>query len=131
MASFECSVVTPEGTYLECQATSVVFPAFDGERGVLPHHAPMVCRLGIGVLQVRAVDGNHRVYVDGGVAQMVNNRLSLLTEQARALETLEPDAAQRILDQARALKVVDEASYRRRQAALERGRVQQRLTSGR
>ncbi len=129
MATFQCSVVTPEGSFLECEATSAVVPAFDGQVGILPNHAPLLCRLGIGVLQVTTPEGERLVYVDSGFAQVVGNTLTLLTENARSLDELDAEAAQRILDEAHAMLVTDEDSFERRQAALQRARVQQRLTN--
>lgn len=34
--TFHCSVVTPERAVLEADARMVVFPAHDGERGIMP-----------------------------------------------------------------------------------------------
>ena len=84
--SFQLSVVTPEGAVLETEAVSVVFPAFDGEYGVLHDHAPLVTLLGIGELRVIRPDASEEhYYVDGGFAQFADNKLSLLTEQAQPL----------------------------------------------
>ena len=46
------SVISPEATLFEGEAPSVVAPAFDGEVGILPSHAPMVTTLGEGVLRI-------------------------------------------------------------------------------
>ena len=69
--TFHCSIVTPERAVLDCEARSVVFPAWDGEIGVLRNRAPLLCRLGIGVLKAATDDGETVLFVDGGFAQMV------------------------------------------------------------
>ena len=127
-STFRCSVVTPEGRALEVDATAAVFPAYDGEIGILPNHAPLLTQLGIGLLRVTAQDGErHRLYVDGGFAQMVDNRLTLLTEQATPPGDLVPEAAEHVADQWRNMTVTDEDELGHKEAALERARVQRRL----
>jgi F-type H+-transporting ATPase subunit epsilon len=126
--SFRLTVVTPEGKALEADATSVVFPAYDGEMGILPNHAPLLTQMGIGLLRVTAAGGErHQLYVDGGFAQMVDNRLTLLTEQAMPPGELVPEHAERIADQWRDMTCTDEENHEAKQAALERARVQKRL----
>ncbi len=127
--TFHCSIVTPERAVLECEARSVVFPAWDGEIGILRNRAPLLCRLGIGVLRATTEDGETVLFIDGGFAQMVDNRLTILTEQAKQLSDLDRDEAQRILEEAREMKAVDERAFNKRQDALKRGREQLRLTA--
>jgi F-type H+-transporting ATPase subunit epsilon len=126
--AFTLSVVTPEGAVLETEAVSVVFPAYDGEYGVLPNHAPLVTLLGIGELRVERADGGKdRFYVDGGFAQFAGDKLSLLTEQARRVEDLDPAAADRLLEEARHLPGGSADATAARQAAFQRAWVQKRL----
>ena len=128
--SFALSVVTPEGAVLETDAVSVVFPAFDGEYGILPNHAPLVTLLGIGELRVeRAGGGRDRFYVDGGFAQFADNKLSLLTEQARRVADLEPGLPERLLEEARHMPTHDADATAARQAAFQRAWVQKRLAA--
>lgn len=42
--TFHCSVVTPERAVLECEASFAAFPAHDGEIGIMPQRAPLLCR---------------------------------------------------------------------------------------
>ena len=125
--TFHCSVITPERAVLECEARFVAFPAHDGEVGILPNRAPLICMMGIGVLRVQTVDTTHVLFVDGGFAQMLNNRLTILTEQARRVEELNAAGAQRSLTDALAMKIPDDAAYVARTSAVERARVQRRL----
>jgi F-type H+-transporting ATPase subunit epsilon len=126
--SFHVSVVTPEGSVLDADATSAVFPAYDGEYGILPNHAPLVTLLGIGELRVETADGkSESLYVDGGFAQFGKNKLSLVTEQAKPLAKLDPTAPARLLDEARDLRAPDDEAAAKRDAAFQRAWVQQRL----
>ena len=126
--SFEVSVVTPEGAVVETRATSVVFPAFDGQYGVLPNHAPLVTLLGIGELRVVGEGGTtERFYVDGGFAQFADGELSLVTEQAKPLDQLDPTEPQRLLEEARGMKTPDADAAAARDAMFQRAWVQERL----
>ncbi len=125
--TFQCSVVTPERSVLTCDATFVAFPAHDGEMGVLPRRAPIVCKLGIGVLRVETPQERYVMFIDGGFAQVLENRLSILTQQARKAEELNGAAASRALVEARAIKITDESSLTARSNAIRRAQVQSRL----
>ena len=127
--TFHCSVVTPERAVLEIDATSAVFPAWDGEIGILPRRSALLCRLGIGVLRIDSGEETHRFFIDGGFAQMVDNKLTLLTEQARATDEIELDAARQALEDARAMSVEDGKgeAYAARQAAIDRANAQLKL----
>ena len=127
MASFQCTVITPERKVLECDATFVAFPAHDGEMGVLTRRAPLVCKLGIGALRVETADEKHLMFIDGGFAQVVHNRLTILTEQARTPEDLDAATAEQALVEARAMKISDEASFTARDNAIQRAKVQIKL----
>ena len=48
------SVISPERTLYEGEASAVVAPAFDGEVGVLTGHAPMMTLLGRGALRIES-----------------------------------------------------------------------------
>ena len=72
--TFVCSVVTPEGVVAEIEARFVVLPAHDGEIGVLHDRAPLLCKLDVGRLRIETPAEKLVFYVDGGVAEMVNNQ---------------------------------------------------------
>lgn len=124
---FTCSVVTPERVVVDCDAKFLAFPAHDGERGVLPNHAPLLCKMGIGRLRIETPSERHTLFVDGGFAQIVDNRVTLLSEQARRPAEIDPQAAAKALDDARSMKITDAASFDRRHKAIQRARAQIRI----
>jgi F-type H+-transporting ATPase subunit epsilon len=79
------SVVSPERTLFEGEAESVVAPAFDGEVGILSHHAPMLTLLGTGQLRVRAGGGEQRFAVAGGFLEVADDRVRVVTERAETV----------------------------------------------
>ena len=72
------SVVSPERVVFEGDVDAVRAPAFDGDLGILPRHAPMVTLLGTGVLRL----GSHRFSVRGGVLQVVDDQVRVITDHA-------------------------------------------------
>ena len=74
------SVISPEATLFEGEAPSMTAPAFDGEVGILPMHAPMVTTLGAGVLRIG--NGDARFNVEGGFLQVVGDVVRVVTEKA-------------------------------------------------
>ena len=125
--TFHCSIITPERAVLETEVTFVAFPAHDGEVGILKNRAPLLYKMGIGELRVVSPAGDHVLFVAGGFAQMVENRLSLLTEQAKRIDEIDAAAADRALAAARAMPSVSEADFAARQKAIQSAEVQRRL----
>jgi F-type H+-transporting ATPase subunit epsilon len=65
------------------EADVVVAPAYDGEVGILPNHAPFMTLLGEGTLAVRRGDTVSRFAVRGGFLQVVNNRVRVVAEHVQ------------------------------------------------
>ena len=78
------SVISPEQTLFDGEAESVVAPAFDGEVGILSHHAPMMTLLGKGELRLGGA-GGERFRVEGGFLQVANDEVRVVTEKAERL----------------------------------------------
>jgi F-type H+-transporting ATPase subunit epsilon len=125
--TFHCSVITPERAVLETDATFVAFPAHDGEIGILPNRAPLLYRMGIGELRAETPEGNHVLFVAGGFAQMVENRLTLLTEQAKRIEEIDGAAVERALEEARSMPMVSDTDFTARQNAVRSAETQRHL----
>lgn len=78
------SVISPEAILFEGDVDSVVAPAYDGEVGILQHHAPMVTLLGSGDLRLRGGGSDRRFFVEGGFLQVVDDQVRVVTEKAEA-----------------------------------------------
>jgi F-type H+-transporting ATPase subunit epsilon len=86
------TVVTPAKSVFDAKAKSVTVPAFDGEVGVLPNHAPMLALLGAGELRVTGVDGKlTRLAIRGGFVQVSKNNVTILTQEAATPDEIKPD----------------------------------------
>ena len=65
------------------EADAVVAPAFDGEVGILPNHAPFMTLLSQGTLSVRRADSVTRFTLRGGFLQVVDNRVRVVAEHVK------------------------------------------------
>ena len=78
-------VVSPEKLVYEGDVASVVAPAWDGQVGILPGHAPLLALLGHGELALDLVKGGSQTYyVAGGVMKVEGGGVTVLTEYAGA-----------------------------------------------
>jgi len=119
----QCSVITPEEQVLETQASSIVIPAHDGQIGILKDRAPLLCELGIGVLRVDSDD----YFVDGGFAQVLDNRVTLLTERSAPAGQIDRADAEKALSEAERMTAADERSAEARRKAIQRAKVKLQL----
>jgi len=78
------TVIGPERPIFDGEAEAVVAPAFDGQVGILPRHAPFLTLLGDGTLTVRAADGSRTFHVRGGFLQVADNTVRVVAERASA-----------------------------------------------
>jgi F-type H+-transporting ATPase subunit epsilon len=95
------SVVTPDGSAYEGAARSVVVPAFDGEVGFYPQHAPFLGVLGHGELRVTPAEGSaaQYFYLAGGVVQVADDTVSVLAEVVEPARAVDAHAARKRLDE--------------------------------
>lgn len=85
--AFRCTIVTPELQAMDESATQAILPAWDGQIGILTGRAPLLIKLGRGPMRVDLPGGRTQTFqIDGGIAQMKDNRLTVLTNQAAASE---------------------------------------------
>jgi len=127
-STFQCSVITPERPVLECEASFVSFPAHDGEVGALVDRGPLVCKLGIGTLRVESPDGKHTLFVDGGFAQVADNHLTILTEQAKKKDEIDVETVNKAMEDARSLATATVEAVEAKSDAIKRAQVQLKIS---
>ncbi|MCH7920461.1 MAG: F0F1 ATP synthase subunit epsilon [Planctomycetes bacterium] len=82
---FRCTVITPTGRVLDCDATDVQIPAHDGQLGIQYNRLPVFCKLGLGFMTVREVSPDsreHRLVIDGGFSLLARNALTVIAYDA-------------------------------------------------
>ncbi len=87
---FRCVITSPAGKLLDCQSIGVSFIAHDGSRGILHNHMPMLCELGLGMMEIKLPgyeeeenNGNMKLaLIDGGFALISSNLVSIIASEA-------------------------------------------------
>ena len=79
----QVTVISPEASMFDGEADAVIAPAFDGEVGILPNHAPFMTLLGEGTLTVRRAGSVNRFSVGGGFLQVVDNQVRVVAEHVQ------------------------------------------------
>jgi F-type H+-transporting ATPase subunit epsilon len=77
------TVISPEASIFEGEAEAVIAPAYDGQVGILPRHAPFMTLLGQGTLTVRTGGTTRRFSVRGGFLQTLNNTVRIVAEEVK------------------------------------------------
>lgn len=125
--ALHCSVITPEQQVYEGDVDMVVIPAHDGEIGILVDRAPLLCKLGAGQMRVRHGTDEQRWFIDTGFAQVIDNTVIVLTQEAIPTSDLTRAEAEKRLAEAREIQATDDISARRREQAESSARAQMRL----
>ena len=126
--TIKCTVVTPERTELDREAEYVSLPMFDGELGVLAGRAPMIGRLGYGIMRLKTAAGPERYYVDGGFAQVEDNTVNILTGKLIPVDLIDTGEAQTALETALEMPAKTPQESGIKQAAVARARGQLRAS---
>jgi F-type H+-transporting ATPase subunit epsilon len=105
MATFDVSLVTPEGAAFEGEVEMLVVPGDAGEIGVLARHAPLVAMLKAGSTRIyrdRASDDVIEFATGPGFFKVEQDRALALVDDAVDAREIDPSRAQEQLETARA-----------------------------
>ncbi len=127
MATIRCVVVTPEKTELDVQADSLTVPLYDGEIGILPGRAPMVGRLGFGLMKVKQGASESSHYVDGGFVQVRREAVYVLTDRMLKPDSIDKTHAAADLEKALALVASSPETFAMKDRAVSQARAKIRL----
>lgn len=84
-------MVTPAVPIFSAQVRSLIAPGAEGYLGVLPRHAPLLTALRAGELKVTLADGTTiSLLIGGGLMEVVNDCVSVLTDSAKRAENDSP-----------------------------------------
>lgn len=77
--TLKLEVVTPHGQVYAQDVDMVTLPGLEGEMGVFPQHAPLITKLGEGEIIARRGGKEDRLLVTRGIAEVLADRVSVLT----------------------------------------------------
>jgi len=130
-SAFQCSLVTPAASVFDAKVTYAEIPAHDGQMGIMDQHAPLLVKLQPGRLRLVMPDSTETHYfIDGGFAQMQNDRLTLISERALKPDEIDRAQAETLRDEALAMTHTDEQQFAKRQHDLLAAQQMLEIASG-
>ena len=125
-------VVTPEKIVISEDVRIVAAPGSLGEFGVLSGHTPFLTTLKTGMIRFTDAGGKeHYVFVSGGFAEALPDKVTVLAESAERKRDIDLDRAKAALERAEKRLAEDRSrediDFVRAKAALERAAVRIRL----
>ena len=87
--TIRCEIVSQDRLVFEGDVDIVVIPGQDGEMGVLPHHAPLLTTLQMGVVKVRTGSEEEIFTVTGGLAEVQPDVITVLADAAENVEEID------------------------------------------
>ncbi len=118
-------VVTPDQSVVSDEAQIVVAPGAYGEFGVLIGHTSFLTSLKTGILRYKDQGGGERiVFVNGGFAEVLPNKVTILAESAERRRDIDVERAKAALkraeDRLRGASKTEDIDFSRVQVALQR-----------
>ncbi len=116
-------IVTPEQRVLTVEADEVRLPGSEGGFGIRPGHTPLVAALAAGELVYLTGGAPHRYAVAEGFAEVSEDHVRVLVEEATRADEIDPAAAASELKDAQAKLSgtrPDDPSYATNRARVER-----------
>jgi F-type H+-transporting ATPase subunit epsilon len=113
--------VTPDRVIARDDVDEVELPGEEGYFGVLPGHTPLLAALTTGEFWYRVGNERHYAFLDGGYAEVVPDRVSVLARVAERAEDIDTDraaAAKRRAEELLAKPAVVEMDYEQARIAL-------------
>jgi F-type H+-transporting ATPase subunit epsilon len=89
MATFHFDLVSPEKLAFSGEVDQVDIPGMEGDFGVLSGHAPVVAAIRPGTLTVITGGTREKIIVLGGLAEVSDNRLTVLADVATSMQDLD------------------------------------------
>ena len=114
-------IVSPEKLLLSRPVDMVVIPASEGDMGVMEGHTPMIVMLRGGTIDLYEGDRiTERLFVDGGFAEVTQERCTVLANKAIPLsEVNKADAEKRLAEAEAAYEAADKRDVAIEDAALD------------
>ena len=118
MATLRLEVVTPDTKTYSEDVDMVTIPGLDGEFGILPLHVPLITALQPGELRIMKNGQETFLATGGGFAEVLPDRVSILTDMAVKSAEIDEAAAQAAMDRAK-VALADKSLGTEAQAAAE------------
>ncbi len=100
MSKLTLEIVTPEKAVFDELVDEVILPGLEGELGILPGHLPLMTTLKSGRLVAKIGSEQRRFAVHGGFAEVLPNKVIILTEASEDASAIDIARARAALERA-------------------------------
>lgn len=83
-----CEIISQDRLVFKGDVDIVNLPGVDGFMGILPHHSPLLTTLQFGVISLRKGQEEQYFTVAGGIAEVINNQVTILADAAEDVAEL-------------------------------------------
>jgi F-type H+-transporting ATPase subunit epsilon len=92
--TLKLEIVTPEATVYSQDVEMVTLPAVNGQIGILPQHIRLMTQMVPGEMIVRKDGHDDFLAVGEGLVEVTNERVSIVTNMAVSVESIDEAAAE-------------------------------------
>lgn len=96
----QLEIVAPDKTLLTVTVDSATIPGMDGDFSVLPGHTPFLAALRNDVMTTRSNTNTKRYAINGGYAEVRDNKVIVLTQTVEAADEIDVDRAKKAHERA-------------------------------
>ncbi|MFO7861706.1 MAG: F0F1 ATP synthase subunit epsilon [Desulfosalsimonas sp.] len=131
--NIQLEIVTPEKYVVSESSQIVMAPGTLGEFGVLSGHTPFLTSLQVGKVRYRDEKGDeHFVFVSGGFAEALPDKVTILAESAERLENIDYERAKAAYERAQQRLAGDkeDVDFARARAAMQRALTRMNIVQG-
>jgi F-type H+-transporting ATPase subunit epsilon len=100
--TLKLQIITPEATVYSEDVEMVTLPSVEGQIGILPHHLRLMTQMVPGEMIVRKDGHTDFLAVGEGLVEVTGDRVSILTDMAVAVATIDEARAEEARQQAAA-----------------------------
>jgi len=100
--TLKLEIVTPEAIAYSADVEMVTLPGVDGQLGILPQHVRLMTLLTPGELIVRKAGSDDFMAVGEGLVEVTNDRVSIVTNMAIAVDKIDEASAEEARERAAA-----------------------------
>jgi len=94
MAMLKLEIITAERQVFSDEVNTVVAPGFEGELGILPHHAPLITMLKPGEVLIRKDGQETYLFVSGGFLEVRPDKIVILADACERSEEIDVERAE-------------------------------------
>ncbi len=127
--TFTISIITPDRTFYQGQATMLEFTTTEGDIGVYPQHIPLTTVVAPGICTIHEAEGDKKAALHAGLAEILPDKVTILAELVEWPDEIDPDRAKKAEERARArlANKTEDTDVLRAEIALKKAIVRQNV----